>query len=39
MQAWERDAPPLAVADEEGLDSGEESMLARVRQAKRRLEN
>jgi hypothetical protein len=33
LQHWERDARELAVAEEEGMTGGEESMLARVRQA------
>lgn len=33
LHQWERDARELAVAEEEGMTGGEESMLARVRQA------
>ena len=33
LQQWERDARALAVAEEEGMTGGEESMLARVLRA------
>jgi hypothetical protein len=33
LQHWERDARAIAVADEEGMTGGEESMLSRVRRA------
>jgi hypothetical protein len=33
LQQWERDARSLAVAEEEGMTGGEESMLGRVRHA------
>jgi hypothetical protein len=34
---WEHDARALAVAEEEGLDGGEQPMLARVQHARRQL--
>jgi hypothetical protein len=37
LQQWERDARGLAVAEEEGMSGGEESMLGRVRLAIRAL--
>jgi hypothetical protein len=37
LQQWEIDARELAVAEEEGMTGGEESMLGRVRHALRRL--
>ena len=37
LQQWERDARALAVAEEEGMTGGEESMLARVLRAQRDL--
>jgi hypothetical protein len=33
LEQWERDARALAVAEEEGMIGGEESLLARVQQA------
>jgi hypothetical protein len=33
LEQWEREARALAVADDEGMTGGEESMLARVRRA------
>jgi hypothetical protein len=33
LEQWERDARALAVADEEGMVGGNESMLRRVRRA------
>jgi hypothetical protein len=33
LRQWERDARGLAVAEEEGMSGGEESMLGRVRHA------
>jgi len=33
LRQWERDARALAVAEEEGMSGGEESMLGRVRLA------
>jgi hypothetical protein len=33
LEQWERDARALAVAEEEGMTGGEESLLARVQQA------
>ena len=33
LQEWERGARELAVAEEEGMTGGEESMLSRVRRA------
>lgn len=33
LEQWEREARALAVADDEGMSGGEESMLARVRRA------
>ena len=33
LREWEREARALAVAEEEGMMGGEESMLARVRRA------
>jgi hypothetical protein len=37
LEEWERDARGLAVAEDEGLDGGEASMLARIRHARRAL--
>ena len=37
LQQWERDARELAVAEDEGMTGGEESMLGRVRHALRHL--
>jgi hypothetical protein len=37
LQQWERDARELAVAEDEGMTGGEESMLGRVRHALRQL--
>jgi len=37
LTQWERDAQLLTVAEDEGLDGGEESMLGRVRHALRQL--
>jgi len=33
LEQWEREARALAVAEEEGMTGGEESMLSRVRRA------
>ena len=33
LEQWEREARALAVAEEEGMTGGEESMLGRVRRA------
>ena len=33
LRQWERDARELAVAEEEGMTGGEESLLSRVRRA------
>jgi len=33
LEQWERDARGLSVAEEEGMEGGEESLLSRVRQA------
>jgi hypothetical protein len=33
LEQWEREARSLAVAEEEGMTGGEESMLSRVRHA------
>jgi hypothetical protein len=33
LEQWERDARRLAVAEEEGKEGGEDSLLSRVRQA------
>ena len=33
LKNWERDARGLAVAEEEGMTGGEESLLARIRSA------
>ena len=33
LEQWEREARALAVADDEGMTGGEDSMLARVRRA------
>ena len=33
LRQWERDARALAVAEEEGMAGGEESLLSRVRRA------
>ena len=33
LEQWERDARGLAVAEEEGKEGGEDSLLSRVRQA------
>jgi hypothetical protein len=37
LEEWERDARSLAVAEEEGMDEGEPSMLGRIRAARRAL--
>ncbi len=37
LEEWERDARGLAVAEDEGLDGGEASMLGRIRHARRAL--
>ena len=39
LTQWERDAQLLAVAENEGMDGGEESMLGRVRHALRQLDS
>ncbi len=33
LEQWERDARGLSVAEEEGMEGGEESLLSRVKQA------
>lgn len=33
LKQWERDARGLSVAEEEGMEGGEESLLSRVRRA------
>jgi len=33
LEQWEQDARGLSVAEEEGMEGGEESLLSRVRQA------
>jgi hypothetical protein len=38
LAQWERDARLLAIAEHEGMDGGEESMLGRVQHALRQLE-
>lgn len=38
LEQWERDARALAVAEEEGMAGGEETMLSRVRLAVRELD-
>jgi len=38
LEQWERDARALAIAENEGMTGGEESMLGRVRKAMRELD-
>jgi hypothetical protein len=39
LEQWERDARALAVAEEEGMIGGEESMLSRVHRAMRAMDD